>query len=160
MGVDLLGFCTIEGEKDYIKPTHFQEIRGWVTGPKIVAEVYGLKEAAQIDRILESYKPDYLEMGLKELSLITTARVPIIFSVDNAEELGSLSFDPAYLIGENPINIKIPFLIKIDSAAVVESILMDPNINGIVLRGGTELKPGLKDTELINEVLELLETDG
>jgi phosphoribosylanthranilate isomerase len=159
MGVDLLGFCTIEGEENYIKPTHFQEIRGWVTGPKIVAEIYGLKEAAQLNSVLESYKPDYLEMGLDELSLITASQVPIILSVDSAEQLESLSFKPAYLIGKNAVNVKIPFLIKVNSPTEVESILKDPNINGIVLKGGTELKPGLKETEMINDVLELLETD-
>jgi phosphoribosylanthranilate isomerase len=159
MGVDLLGFCAIENEENYIKPARFQEIRGWVTGPKIVAEVYGLKEADQIHSILENYKPDFLELGLKELPFIAAMHVPIILSFDNAEELESLSFAPAYLIGKKPVNLKIPLLMKVNSSAEAESILTDPNINGIVLKGGTELKPGLKETEMINEVLELLETD-
>jgi phosphoribosylanthranilate isomerase len=159
MGVDLLGFATIEGQEGYIKPVRFQEIRGWVTGPKIVAEVYGLKNAAQIEGILHDYKPDYLEMGLEEWSLITTPPIPVILSVEDADQLESLSVSPAYLIGDKSIDTTIPFLIRVNSPRDVELILQDPNIKGMVLRGGTELKPGLKDTEMINEVLELLETD-
>ena len=94
MGVDLLGFCTIEGQDGYIKPDRFQEIRGWVTGPKIVAEVYGLKDATQIESILERYKPDYLEMSLEEWSVITTPPIPVILSVEDANQLGSLSVSP------------------------------------------------------------------
>ena len=67
MGVDLLGFCTIEEQDDYMHPARFQEIRGWVTGPKIVAEVYGLKDAGQLQRILDDYKPHYLQMGINEI---------------------------------------------------------------------------------------------
>jgi phosphoribosylanthranilate isomerase len=159
MGVDLLGFCTIEGQDGYINPVRFQEIRGWVTGPKIVAEVYGLKNATQIESILEDYKPDYLEMGLQEWSVITTSPIPVILSVEHAEQLRSLSVSPAYLIGDKSIDTKIPFLIRVNSPTDIELILQEPNINGIVLKGGAELKPGLKDTEMINDVLELLETD-
>lgn len=159
MGVDLLGFCAIEGQHGYIKPSRFQEIRGWVTGPKIVAEVYGLKDAVQIESILKDYKPDYLEMGLEEWSVIASPSVPVILSVEDANQLASLSVSPAYVIGDKSMGTTIPFLIRVNSTTDVESMLQDPKIKGIVLKGGSELKPGLKDTEMINEVLELLETD-
>ena len=159
MGVDLLGFCTIKGRDHYMDPAHFQEIRGWVTGPKIVAEVYGLKEADQIQRILEDYKPDYLEMGINEVSLLSTFPIPVVLTVTQDSDLDSLSFTPAYLIGNKPMKSTIPFLVKVNSTDDVHSMLTNSAVNGIVLIGGAELKPGLKDTEMINEVLELLETD-
>ncbi len=159
MGVDLLGFCVVEGQEHYIKPKHFQEIRGWVTGPKIVAEVHGLRDAAQLESILEDYKPDYLEMGMAELSAISTYPVPVLLSVRSDERLDALPITPAYLIGDKPIDSTIPVLIRLNSTDDIQTILTNPNISGIVLKGGVELKPGLKNTELINEVLEMLETE-
>ena len=159
MGVDLLGFCTIKGLPQYIDPARFQEIRGWVTGPKIVAEIYGIDNAAEIEKILEDYKPDYLEMGANELSVLSSFPLPVIMAINGDGDINSLPFNPAYFIGENEIESTIPFLVKINSTDEVLSALDNPAINGIVLKGGSELKPGLKDTEMINEVLEMLETD-
>lgn len=159
MGVDLLGFCTIKGQDNYMDPARFQEIRGWVTGPKIVAEIYGLRETDQIQRIVEDYKPDYLEMGMGEASLLSTFSIPIILTVTEPGDLNSLPFTPAYLIGDKPLECTIPFLVKVNSADEVQSMLTNSSVNGLVLKGGAELKPGLKDTEMINEVLELLETE-
>lgn len=159
MGVDLLGFCAVEGQEHYVKPSHFQEIRGWVTGPKIVAEVYGLRDIGQIESILENYKPDYLEMGVTELSILSTFPVPVLLALKDGERLGSLPVTPAYLIGNKPIDSTIPFLIRLNSRDDLQTYLSNPGVTGIVLKGGVELKPGLKNTELINEVLEMLETD-
>jgi len=38
-------------------------------------------------------------------------------------------------------------------------LLENPAVKGIALEGGAEVKPGLKNYEVINEVLELLETE-
>jgi phosphoribosylanthranilate isomerase len=159
MGVDLLGFCTIEEQDDYMDPARFQEIRGWVTGPQIVAEVYGLKDADQLQKILDDYKPDYLEMGINEISVLSAFAIPVILTVSKDSDLNSLPFTPAYLIGNAPMASTIPFLARVNSKEDVHALLNDSAINGIVLKGGAELKPGLKDTEMINEVLELLETE-
>ena len=159
MGVDLLGFCTIKGQNQYIDPARFQEIRGWVTGPKIVAEIYGIDNATEIEKILEDYKPDYLEMGANELAVLSSFPLPVILSINGVGDIKSLPFKPAYFIGDKVIESSIPFLVKVNSVGEVHSALNDSGIKGIVLKGGSELKPGLKDTEMINEVLEMLETD-
>ena len=159
MGVDLLGFCVVEGQNQYIEPAHFQEIRGWVTGPKIVAEVYGLNDPSKIQSIVEHYKPDYLEMGVNELALLSSFPLPVVLAVSDDLHLDSLPVTPAYLIGDEPIISTIPFLVRLNSTQDVQSVLANPMINGIVVKGGAELKPGLKNTEMINEVLELLETE-
>lgn len=159
MGVDLLGFCVVEGQDQYIKPAHFQEIRGWVTGPKIVAEAYGLTDPSKIESILEHYKPDYLEIGVNELAVLSSFPIPVILAVSDDLLFDSLPVTPAYLIGNEPISSTIPFLVRLNSTQDVQSVLDNPMINGIVLKGGAELKPGLKNTEMINEVLELLETE-
>lgn len=159
MGVDLLGFCTIEDQEHYVKPSYFQEIRGWVTGPKIVAEIYGLENGTEIERILEQYKPDYLEMGFRELTAIGSFPIPVILALRDGDQLESLPIVPAYLLCDRPIQTKIPLLVRVNSTTDAEAMSQDPRITGIVLKGGAELKPGLKETEMINEVLEMLETD-
>lgn len=159
MGVDMLGFGTIEGQKNYIRPSQFQEIRGWITGPLVVAEVYGLRNSSELSDVLENYKPDYLEMGLAELSLFTTLPLPLVLSVSANDALEKYSVQPEYLIGKELFNTPWPLLIEIQSKHEAQFLLNNPDIKGFVLKGTAELKPGLKEFELMTDVLELLEVD-
>jgi phosphoribosylanthranilate isomerase len=160
MGVDMLGFRTMEGQENYIKPSKFQEIRGWITGPLVVAEVYGLKDPDLITQILEDFKPDFLEMGMQELSLFSTLPLPLLLAVNERDDLSNLSVSPAYLICQRPFQSSLPQLIEVQEKSELEGVLHDSKIIGIVLKGGTEVRPGLKDYEGLNEILELLEEEG
>ena len=157
MSVDMLGFRTIEGQENYIKPSLFQEIRGWISGPLVVAEVYGLTHADQLTTILENYKPDYLEMGVTELALFSTLPLPVILAVAAGEAKQTFPIVPAYLVSANPFNTSSPLLVKVQSKDELDSLLANPDVKGIVLKGGNELRPGLKEFELMNDVLEALE---
>jgi phosphoribosylanthranilate isomerase len=158
MGVDMLGFSTVEGQENYIPPAQFQEIRGWISGPLIVAEAYGLSNPGDLAAILENYKPDYIELGLQELSLFTTLPLPLVLSVQQNDILEGLSVQPTYLLSKNPFKSSIPLLIEVQSKEDVTGLL-DTGVKGIVLKGGAELKPGLKNFEVMHDVLELLETE-
>jgi phosphoribosylanthranilate isomerase len=157
MGVDMLGFRAVEGQENYIKPSQFQEIRGWISGPFVVAEVYGLKNPDALMAIIENFKPDYLEMGLSELSQFSTLSLPVLLAADENDALISLPVQPAYLISKNPFKTSIPQLIEVQSKGDVEPLLNVNNVKGISLKGGTELKPGLKDYEAMSEILEFLD---
>jgi phosphoribosylanthranilate isomerase len=159
MGVDMLGFKTIEGQENYIKPTQFQEIRGWITGPLVIAEIYGLKNANELAAILEHYKPDYLEMGPDELSLFSALPLPFILATPDKTMVGSSPLQPEYIISKTPFETEIPLLIEIQSKAEIESLLSNPQVKGFVLSGTSELRPGLKDFEMMADVLELLEIE-
>ena len=159
MGVDMLGFRTVEGQENYIPPAQFQEIRGWISGPLVVAEAYGITNPADLTSILENYKPDYLEMGLQELSLFSTLPLPLVLSVQENDILDALPVEPAYLVSKHPFQTSIPLLVEIQSKDDVPGML-ETNVKGFVLKGGTELKPGLKDFEVMHDVLELLEIDA
>lgn len=159
MGVDMLGFRAVEGQENYIKPSQFQEIRGWITGPLVIAEIYGLKNVNELPAILENYKPDYLEMGVDELPLFSTLPLPFILSAKDELTVTSLPLRPTYVVSKIPFDTDIPLLIEIQSTAEIESLLSNPQVKGFVLSGTSELKPGLKDFELIADVLELLETE-
>ena len=159
MGVDMLGFRTLEGHENYMKPLQFQEIRGWISGPLVVAEIYGLTNPEDLTAILEHYKPDYIEMGLPELSLFSTLPLPLVLSVQENDVLEGLSVQPDYLLSKKPFKSSIPLLVEVHSKDEVNVLLENQDVKGIVLQGGTELKPGLKDFEVMNEVLEHLEVE-
>lgn len=159
MGVDMLGFRAVEGQENYIKPLQFQEIRGWIAGPLIVAEVYGLKKPEALMDIVENFKPDYLEMGLAELSRFSTLPLPLVLAVDENDVLTNLPVQPVYLISKNPFKAPVPQLIEVQAKREVEPLLAIDHIKGIALRGGPELKPGLKDYEAMSEILEFLELE-
>lgn len=166
MGVDLLGFNVIEGQEDYISPKQFQEIRGWISGPGVVAQLYGIPSADRIAGIIENYRPDYLEIGTAELERITMdLPLPYILSLD-----GSLSGPPETSPGQQPAYIQIkagrtagagsiPVLISVSTRDEAEQALQQSGVYGISLSGGKEIRPGLKAHDELNDILELLETD-
>lgn len=158
MGVDFLGFRAVEGQENYLPPKKYQEIRGWVTGPQTVAEVYGLTEAAQLDVLLEDYKPDYLEMGMAELNLFATLPLPVILRVEGEIPAG-LRLKPRYLLvttlkghGDS-----IPLLLEVNRPGEMPDVLGEGN--GLALNGGSEISPGLRDYSGLAEILEQLEVE-
>ncbi|HKZ37827.1 MAG TPA: hypothetical protein VJ184_09265 [Chryseolinea sp.] len=159
MGVDMLGFRTIQGEESYITPGHFQEIRGWINGPLVVAEIYGIKNPGELAAILENYKPDYLEMSLKELTLFSTLPLPLLLFVEKGDLIKDLPFKPDYLVSRQIFYSPFPLLIEIQSKDEVQTLLDSEQVKGFVLHGTVELKPGLKEIELMADVLELLELE-
>jgi phosphoribosylanthranilate isomerase len=89
MGVDMLGFSVIDGQRAYVNPKLFQEIRGWIPGPKIVAEIYGLKSPAEITDVIQNYVPDYLELSFSEyMSYNEYFTLPCIVAVRQEELSG------------------------------------------------------------------------
>ncbi|WP_276372037.1 hypothetical protein [Chryseolinea sp. H1M3-3] len=159
MGVDMLGFRTVEGQQNYIGPSKFQEIRGWITGPLIVAEIYGLTNADELTAIIENYKPDYLALGTAELEYLSFMPLPFLLKIDESTQTKNLPFAPAYFISEKPFESSLPLLVGIQNITDVNMALTDSRVSGIVLQGGLELKPGLKDIEVMHEVLESLDED-
>jgi len=161
MGVDLLGFSVVEGTPHYMAPKLFQEIRGWITGPSVVAEIYGLHSKAALDRILEEYKPDYLEMHVAELALFDTLPLPFVLRVKKGDLPTSFSQQPAYLIQpySDAIAAPYPSLLAIDTKEDLETALRHPAMKGIALNGSAEIRPGLKDFDGLTEILEALEED-
>ncbi|MBL0744912.1 hypothetical protein [Chryseolinea lacunae] len=161
MGVDLLGFSVVEGQPQFIESKLFQEIRGWVTGPSVVAEIYGLQHASDLDKILENYKPDYLEMGAAELALFDSLPLPFIVSVRENDELPNLPLHPSYVIqhGQNVNPSAYPTLLVLESKEDLNVLLDNPHVKGVVLNGTAEIKPGLKDFEAMADILEQLEVD-
>lgn len=160
MGVDMLGFNVIPGHPNYISPELYQQIRGWVTGPLIVAEVTGIQDPKDLSQILESYRPDMLQMDLDELSKVPSPPLPFILHLKKEENISLLSIQPEYLLAKQSVaDSSIPLLIEVNSTEEASSALSDPTVAGIALVGSPELKPGLKDYSAMADILELLEIE-
>jgi len=171
MNVDLLGFRVIAGQDHYVSPELFKEIRGWFSGPAIVAEVYGIQKNEDLPAILEQYLPDFIELSLQDLIKLHSPSSSYILST-TAEELTaqenvlapfrnqiSKVIIPAStnqeLVTELARSYKV--LLSADSETPIELLLHNPSIKGIALQGSAEEKPGLKNYDSISTILEQLE---
>jgi len=168
MGVDLLGFRTVQGQENFISSKQFQEIRGWVAGPQIVAEIYGLQTIDELNTIIENYRPDYLELTPRELQIVGSAiTLPFILALDNGTNLPpSATLDPAYvLVPHNASHLErlLPdhdVLLTAETVDQVNAAVTGTGISGIALNGSHEIRPGLKEFDNLSEILESLETDA
>lgn len=166
MNVDLLGFVTVENQESYLAPKEFQDIRGWLSGPQIVAEIYGLSSASELADIIESYKPDYLELSEKELPLVDSS-LPLIvkWKADSLETAAHISnlyaivLEKAQLQKFESIKSNVKLLVETEKLSDVEELIKKTNIKGIVLNGTQEESPGLKDYDHLSEILESLEVE-
>lgn len=165
MNVDMLGFVTVQGQENYLPAKEYQDIRGWVSGPKVVAEIYGLKSADELTTILEQYRPDYLELSTQELGFIRSS-LPLLVRLDNNETVNASSVENLYAVITQNAEIKnsivsenVLILFDATGSTVSDNLFNNAAINGIVLSGSREESPGLKDYDHLAEVLENLEVE-
>ncbi len=162
MNVDMLGFVTVATQENYLPAKEYQDIRGWLSGPKVVAEVYGLQSKEQLNTIIEEYKPDYLEMSDTELPF-TDDRLPLLVRVSAGVSRGSLktSAPIAFIIKtpEEAIDPSENILVEAQDLKSVQHLIDNNSIKGIVLSGSQEVSPGLKDYDHLAEILESLEVE-
>src|SRR5690606_27876233 len=78
MGVDMLGFAVIPGQEDYVPEPLYQDLRGWISGPAIVAELYGITPEMNLQAILQAYQPDLVEVFPDDLHLLENLDGPEI----------------------------------------------------------------------------------
>jgi len=171
MGVEMLGFNVVEGTPRYINPTSFQEIRGWLSGPLVVAELYSAS-AKTFGSVVENYRPDLFELSVHELDLITNTDTDVILSIDKNSFNGQLLEQWKHRIRFLVVNqadyennfvdhVKNYFdiLVAANDSTNIAALTDDRNVKGITLLGGQEIRPGLRDFDALASVLDLLETD-
>jgi phosphoribosylanthranilate isomerase len=161
MDVQMLGFQAIPGLPNYVTPGRFQEIRGWISGPAIVIELHGAQSRHQIDEAIEAYGPDYLEVGLAELHLVSNLSLPLIVRVKRNEPLEQFEVDPAYALidDDDDRSFPMPSIVQVSSMEGTKNALGNKLVSGIALKGSEELSPGLKTYETLAPILEMLEED-
>jgi phosphoribosylanthranilate isomerase len=171
MGVHWLGFRVHENDPDYINPELFQEIRGWFSGPGVIAEIYGITSEEVLKKAEGNYQPDYLELSLKEISLIPSSSLPVLLAIngDEVATVEKLSHDiqsrikflivPDTLLPNDFVELSKSYslLLKISDRFKIEFLSLP--ISGIAMEGSAEDKPGIKDYALLADVLEALEEE-
>lgn len=165
MGVDMLGFCVIPGEVHFMPAKVFQDIRGWISGPGIIAELYGLSSAQEVTDIVNAYSPDLLELTLREYRAFGDSfTLPCLLYVTR-EELGSIPADDriARIIVDEDVSckdisaIRTPVLSQISSLQKLNEKLSEGCFQGYVLQGPEEIRPGVTNYDQLGVILEALE---
>lgn len=164
MGVEMLGFSVLEDQENYIATTLFQQIRGWVSGPKVVAEMYGLKTSHDIGTLLQNYAPDFIEFSFDEyMAFKSYFTLPFIVSLsvnDAKKTIGDHPHVHYWIIDEMEMaseDLIAPVLLKINSKENFEAIIANQLIKGVSLSGSPEIRPGFKNYDDLSVVLEALD---
>lgn len=157
MGVDMLGFRVLEGQENHITPKLFQEIRGWVTGPKIVAEIYGLTSADQLSSIVENYAPDYFELTAAEFEQFhASLTLPCLVSNFDQENV-KVVYNILSEREAKEYRGKTKLLVKPSSSETVLDLIALTKVTGVALDGTREVRPGFKDYAGLADILEKLD---
>jgi phosphoribosylanthranilate isomerase len=168
MGVDMLGFRVIAGSEYHITAPVFQEIRGWISGPKIVAELYNISSSAQIEEAVRTFAPDLFELTWNEyLAYEKHLDLPCIVYAPGREALLAAAKNPAirYLLAGDEIScrdtgpVSCPVLVNIRSLEEMRKRESEACFHGYVLDGPKELRPGITNYDQLGAILEALEED-
>lgn len=166
MGVDYLGFPIDPLQKQALDHEAFSEICQWVSGVKIIGEVwenvpetfavdgYRISNPALVDAIRNTGKPYIYSISAKDdpgeiqslLSYIRPQLITItdVSSVDEVRNLPPIDDVPVLVEGIQTPE-RLPQFLNLGFA-------------GFHLSGSTEEKPGQKDYDLLADVLEALES--
>jgi phosphoribosylanthranilate isomerase len=181
MYVDILGFCLEEGSAQYVSPTQFQEITGWISGIDYAGEFSDL-DAYSIERLLADYPSiTWIEsedldtlMQLKSLGKNLIYRVkleelePLLPKIELLQEheitLHVTSTNKSIAIDNELIINKLSSHVNLFLGAGItpentNSLSELPGLYGFALDGGDEIKPGLRDFDQLAAILESLELE-
>jgi len=184
MYVNVMGFSLEEQNKNYVSAQKFKEITDWISGVEFVAE-FTNTHPERILTALQDYE-GFTFIQIEEeahLQMLMNTNYGLIWKhkIDTAS-----AFD--YLIGKAPslkegglilllesdeLKIDDEVLQKIDELsqacdvllgfdihpANVEQLISNTQIKGIALKGGNEIKPGIKDFDELADILEVLEIE-
>ena len=167
MGVDLLGFTAVPGQDQYVTPTLYKEIRGWFSGPQVVAEVYGISDKEVFREIIGDYAPDLIELSIHERAFIQPGLGPYILAV-TAEQWDKYESDLkpfknqiAYLLMPaetdrtklKKLSSSFKIIVHAERFEEIDFLLENSIISGISLQGGAEERPGFRSRQRAQRAL-------
>jgi phosphoribosylanthranilate isomerase len=182
MGVEMLGFSLDENHPKFIELAKLREIALWISGVKVVGEFTG-ENVENINYLAHELKLDYVQLNHPIKSeLVVQIKKPIIQKLNldeyNLQEtenfLNQYKNYVQYFLLENNQNNSLdkltsslkswcsnyPIILGIGiKNENLNFILNDIKPVGIELRGGNEIKPGLKSFDELSSILELLEVE-
>lgn len=182
MGVEMIGFSLDENHPKFIELAKLREIALWISGIKVVGEFTG-DNIENINYLARELKLDYVQLNhTMNPDLLKQLDFPIIqkLILDSANQREIKSYLDLY---KDKVSYFLLENEKLDSIFGYEEALIDWCKNypillgfgiknedlfkilhtiqptGIGLKGGEEIKPGLKSFDELSSILELLETD-
>ena len=164
MGVDLLGIGVVPSTANHMAPELFQEIRGWLAGPRIVAELYGFSNREEVLAV-DAYAPDLVELTLGEYQKFgALLKLPCIIRLDGAAPADELrhSTSISYFIADESASCDdvpgpVPILVQVTSLKSVHEKLAQKCFSGVVLEGPAKTHPGITNYDQLGDLLEALE---
>ena len=179
MGVEMIGFPLDENHPKFIEISRVKEISSWISGIKVVGEFRG-DNLKNVNYLSEQLALEYIQLefpvALEEVKLLNK---PLILKVDlkvtsepDAEKIFEEFKDvAAYFLLENeesesfPASIQnwcqiYPIILGFGVTPTnLEIILNEIRPVAIGLKGGDEIKAGLKNFDQLADILENLEED-
>ncbi len=183
MGADMLGFDLDAASENYLDPAAFKAITQWISGVQFVGE---LPEAdfTRVQELLKNYFLNYLQVeNTADWAALSQLNIPLICKITVEEDCNIETFRQVYgparqyvqwFVLESKIRKLSAGLIKIIQQIALEfsvllgfgidqhnikNILSQIPIQGIVLKGSHEIRPGFKDYDDLAAILEALETE-
>ena len=170
MGVDMVGFVIDPTDVDYVSPRHYQEMIGWISGPKRIIEI-PTHGNIDLEEVVNQYKPDLLHVSMAAVARNDLPDLPLVLEVsfDSYQAPGSNfkarieyllinNFSDNVPLGPPSIQGEHSILLSLDSHQEHVLELLDrTGASGFALQGSRELAPGLKDYDHLSRILDALE---
>jgi len=155
--VNYIGFCFDPQSPNYISPQNALAIKGWITGPKIVAE-FANQDIDNINNIIQFFEPDIIEVDAEyveqiiptaqKFNLPIFARTPKLITINNNVLFYIIPFVEKETIG----NLIDKYIFDLSDSSTTNINIS--TINAIQLKGTPELEVGIKSFDKIAEILE------
>ena len=170
MGVEIMGFPLGKSNSLALDTLKIKELIGWLSGIKISLEIKdGYFDSSELLDAIEVLKPDFLQLPI---SLVAEVRklTTIPFIVESTTLITFLS-DNDYLLFSGKIELsnealvtycksnKVLLSAQSIEASTLLTIIKAINPSGIELKGGNEIRPGLKSFDELAELFELLDVE-
>lgn len=182
MGVEMIGFALDEDHPRFIELSTARDITSWISGIQVAGEFQG-HNYSNIEYLSQELNIDYIQLrhpvDIVELKKIHKPVIIQLFYTSGQEslleeQLDKYSADKIQFLLESDENVNLESLSEtLTRWCSKHSIILgfgieSENLNlitehikpwGIALKGGDEIKPGLKSFEELAEILESLEGD-
>ncbi len=185
MYVDLMGFALEPTDDNFLSPAAYKEITDWLSGLDYVGEFATTHPGAILEQVAayagikyiqveeESYLQKLSQSGYKMIlnkrvdtndqlnqllplaMRLKEADVILLIDTSNPQEYNNPDWD---IVGElaQACDVLLGFGFDADT---VEMIVGETRVKGIAMKGGKEIKPGIKDFDELADTLEHLEME-
>lgn len=157
--VDFIGFCFDPQSTLYISPQNALAIKGWITGPKIVAE-FANQDPDNIKNIIQFFEPDIIEIDEQNLETILPLCISLnkklIVRTESVKETNEhILFYLSPISLAEKIKNKSNYIFDLTEATTTTPDIS--NLPAIQLKGSPEQEVGIKSFDNIAHILESIE---